>query len=144
MNWKRISRHRAFQKRVNLLRAKTIGKIMWALWAQWAGRPPDRPGKVDSFHELIANFITSRQKKKKKNPAGRLALGDWGAIRGLLLEWASLTSLEFGSLLLMNRGFWQWLQRGSITFEGDLGSGLCFSGLDNKELAPVALRQDST
>ena len=42
---------------------------------------------------------------------------------------------ESGSLLVMIRGgFWQWLQRGSITFRGDLGSGLTL----------VALGQDST
>ena len=37
------------------------------------GRPPDRGGKADSFHELIANFYSL---KTKKIPAGRLALGD--------------------------------------------------------------------
>lgn len=65
MNWKRISRYRAFQKGVNLLRAESRDKIMWALWAQWACRPPDRLGRVDSFHELIANFIISRRKTKR-------------------------------------------------------------------------------
>ena len=35
---------------------------------------------------------------------------------------------------MIREGFWQWLQRGSITFRGELGSGL----------TPVALGQDST
>ena len=39
-----------------------------------AGQPLDRPGRVDSFHELIANFYSL---KTKKMPAGRLASGDW-------------------------------------------------------------------
>ena len=26
-------------------------------------------------------------------------------------------------------GFWQWLQRGSVSFRGGRGSGLCFYGL---------------
>ena len=34
---------------------------------------PDRPGRVDSFCELVANFYSH---KTKKIPAGRLALGD--------------------------------------------------------------------
>ena len=29
-------------------------------------------------------------------------------------------------------GFWQQLQRGSVTFGGDLGSGLCFCGLGTR------------
>ena len=35
---------------------------------------PDRPGRVDSFHGLTANFYSL---KTKKIPAGRLALVDW-------------------------------------------------------------------
>ena len=38
------------------------------------GQPPDSPGKVDSFHGLIANFYNL---KTKKIPAGQLVLGDW-------------------------------------------------------------------
>lgn len=36
--------------------------------------------------------------------------------------------------MVIREGFWQWLQRGSVTFRGDLGSGL----------TPVALGKDST
>ena len=49
----------------------------------------------------------------------------WGAI-GCLLEWASLPNGESGSLLVMIRRFWQ---RGSVSFGGVLGSGLCLWGL---------------
>ena len=38
------------------------------------GQPPDRPGRVDSYCELIANFYSL---KTKKISAGRLALDDW-------------------------------------------------------------------
>ena len=41
--------------------------------ASAAGQPPDRPGRVDSFHGLVANFYSL---KTKKIPAGRLGLGD--------------------------------------------------------------------
>ena len=36
----------------------------------------------------------------------------------------------------------QWLQKGSVSFGGVLGSGLCFCGLGTR-LAPVAWEQDS-
>ena len=52
----------------------------------------------------------------------------WGAI-GYLLEWASLRNWESVSLLVIFRGFWQQLQRGSVSFRGDLASGLHFCGL---------------
>ena len=42
--------------------------------ASSVGQPPDSPGKVDSFHGLIANFYSL---KTKKIPAGQLVLGDW-------------------------------------------------------------------
>ena len=51
------------------------------------GRPPDRPGKVDSFHGLIVNFYSL---KTKKIPAGRLVLGDWLKRNRVFTEWASL------------------------------------------------------
>ena len=54
-------------------------------------------------------------------------MSGWGAT-GCLPEWASLPNWESGSLIVMIRGFWQRLQRGSISFGGDLGSGLCFCG----------------
>ena len=56
-----------------------------------------------------------------------------GAI-GCLLEWASLPNWKSGRLLMMLREGLARLQRGSVSFIGDLGSGLCFCGL-----APVAL-----
>ena len=42
--------------------------------ANAAGQPPDKPGRIDAFHGLEANFYIL---KTKKMPAGRLALGDW-------------------------------------------------------------------
>ena len=90
------------------------------------GRPPDRPGKVDSFHGLIVNFYSL---KTKKIPAGRLVLGDWLKRNRVFTEWASLLNWESGSLLVTIRGLWARLQRGSVSFGGDLGSGLCFCGL---------------
>ena len=55
---------------------------------------------------------------------------DWDTIE-YLLEWASLLNWESGSLLVMIRGLLARLQRGSVSFGGDLGSGLCrgFGGL---------------
>ena len=46
MDWKRISRHRAFQKGVSLLRTKSRDKVGTV---SAVGRPPDRPQRVDSF-----------------------------------------------------------------------------------------------
>ena len=71
MGWKKLSRDRAFQKGVTLLRKKSRDKVDRV---STAGQPPDRPGRVDSDHEFIANVYSL---KKKKIPAGRLALGDW-------------------------------------------------------------------
>ena len=62
---------RAFQKGVSLLRKKSRDKVDRV---STAGQPPDRPGRVDSDHEFIASVYSL---KKKKIPAGRLALGDW-------------------------------------------------------------------
>ena len=42
--------------------------------ASAAGQPPDRPGRVDSFCGLIANFYSL---KAKKIPTGKLTLVDW-------------------------------------------------------------------
>ena len=71
MGWKRISRHRAFQKGVILLRTKRRDNVGTA---SAVDQPPDRPGRVDSFRGLVVNFYSL---KTKKIPAGRLALGDW-------------------------------------------------------------------
>ena len=61
---------RAFQKGLSLLKAKSRDNKGAA---NAAGQPPDRPGRVDGDREFIANFYIL---KKKKIPAGRLALGD--------------------------------------------------------------------
>ena len=47
-------------------------QIKWALQAQQL-TTPEKPGRIDSFHGLIANFYSL---KTKKIP-GRLASGDW-------------------------------------------------------------------
>ena len=46
--------------------------MLWALQAKQA-TTPEKPGRIDSFRGLIANFYSL---KTKKIP-GRLALGDW-------------------------------------------------------------------
>ena len=71
MGWKRISRHNMLQKGVSLLRTKSRDKVGIV---RIAGQPPDRPGRVDSFHGLVTNFYIL---KTKKILPGRLVLGDW-------------------------------------------------------------------
>ena len=66
--WKKISRHRAFQKEVSLLRTKSRDNV------RTTSIGGHRPGRVDSFCGLVANFYNL---KMKKIPAGRLVLGDW-------------------------------------------------------------------
>ena len=53
MGWKRISRHKAFQKGGSLLSTKSRDNVGTV---STVGPPTDRPGKADSFHELKANF----------------------------------------------------------------------------------------
>ena len=55
----------------------------------------------------------------------------WGAI-GCLLEWTSLPNWESESLSVMIRGLLARLQSGSVSFRGDLDSGLRFCGLGAK------------
>ena len=69
--WKRISRHRALQKGVNLLRTKSRDNVEAV---NTAGRPLDKPGKVDMFYGVLANFYSL---KTKKILARRVALNDW-------------------------------------------------------------------
>ena len=59
MGWKRISRHRAFQKGVSLLKTKGRDK---AGTASATGPHLHRPGDADSFHGLIANFYSLKAK----------------------------------------------------------------------------------
>ena len=71
MGWKKISRHKAFQKEVSLLRTNSRddeGSI------RAVGKLHDRSGRVNAFHGLVANVYSL---KTKKIPAGRLPLGDW-------------------------------------------------------------------
>ena len=86
---------------------------------------PDRPGTVDSFHELIVNFYNLKTKFLLE---GWCQVIGWGSI-GCLLEWASLSNCESGSLLVVLMSFWQQLQRGSVNFQGCLEFWLCFCGL---------------
>ena len=55
-----------FQEGASLLRTKCTDKMGPA---SAVGQPPDRPGKADHFHGLIANFYSV---KAKKIPAGNL------------------------------------------------------------------------
>ena len=63
--------NRAFQKGVSLLRTKSRDKVgvMRSRLTM-----PGRPGRVNSFHEFLADFYSL---KAKKISAGRAALGDW-------------------------------------------------------------------
>ena len=118
--WRRISRHRAFQKGVSLLRTRNRDKVGTA-----SAVPTSWPGRVNNCHGLTANFYSL---KTKKIPARRLALDDWLGGYRVLLEWPSSPNWESGSLLVIIKDFWQQLQRGSVSFKGDLGSGLRFQG----------------
>ena len=86
------------------------------------------------WSDLAAAATNFYSLKIKKISAGRLALGDWLGCYRCLLGWASLPTWESGSLLVMVGGFWQWLQRGSISFRGVLGSGPPFCGLATRPL----------
>ena len=89
--WKRISRYRSFQKGVSLLRAGSRDKEGTA---NSVGQSPDRPGKVESFHGLLANFYSLQV---EQYVIGLVATG-W------LLGWAFLPKLRSGSPLVMIRG----------------------------------------
>ena len=57
--WKRISKYRAFQRGVSLLRTKsrdTVGT------ASAAGQPPDRQGRADHFRWLVDDFYSLKTK----------------------------------------------------------------------------------
>ena len=112
---------------------------MRVLQTQWADLLTDQ-GKLTIFVGQYPIFIASRQRKFLLE--GQHQVIGWGTI-GCLLEWTSLPSWESESLLVMIRGFWQQLQRGSIIFGDDPGPGSCFCGLAAR-LAPVALGHDST
>ena len=72
--WKKISRHRAFQKEASSLRTTSKDNVGTA---SIGGQLLHRPGRVDSFRGLVANFYNL---KMKTIPAGRLVLGDWLAL----------------------------------------------------------------
>ena len=59
MGCKRISRHRAFQKGMDF-RTKSRDDEGTA---NEASRPPDTPGRVDSFCGLVVNFYGLKTKK---------------------------------------------------------------------------------
>ena len=104
--WKRISRHRAFQKGVSLLRTKSRDNMGTASAVDWS---PNGLGRVNSFRELTAHFYSL---KIKEIPTGRLLSGDWLGRYRCLLEWASLPNLESGSLLVMIRGLLATVTKG--------------------------------
>lgn len=60
-----------FQKGASLLRARSKDNEGAA---NAIAQPPDGPGRVDTFHGLVANVYSL---KTKEILAGRLALGDW-------------------------------------------------------------------
>ena len=76
-------------------------------------RPPDRPGRVSAFCGLAASFYSL---KTKKNPAARLALGDWfghyRVITGMGFFWPNLGSRNLlvmikGALAMVTKGLSQ-------------------------------------
>ena len=67
--WKRIAKHRAYQRGVSLLRTKSRDNVGTA---SAAGRPPDRQGRADHFLWLVDSFYSL---KTKNIPVGRMALG---------------------------------------------------------------------
>ena len=70
------------------------------------GQPPERPGKVDSFHGLLDSFYSL---KIKKIPDGRVALHDWlGAI-----GWVFYLIWSDGAGQCRSGGPWQQLPWGS-------------------------------
>ena len=95
--WRRISRHRAFQKGVSLLKTRNRDKVGTA-----SAVPTSWPGRVNNCHGLTANFYSL---KTKKIPARRLALDDWLGRHRVLLEWPSSPNWESGSLLVIIRDF---------------------------------------
>ena len=94
------------------------------------------------YSDLAAAAPNFYSLKIKKISAGRLVLGDWLGCSRCLLGQASLPTWKSGSLLVMIEGFWQWLQRGSISFRGVLGSGPHFRGLATRPFT-CGLGQDS-
>ena len=104
--WKRISRHRAFQKGVSLLRTKSRDNVGTVSAVDWS---PNILGRVNSFPEPTAHFHSL---KIQRSPAGRLSLGDWLGRYRCLLDWASLPNLESGSLLVMIRGLLATVTKG--------------------------------
>ena len=76
--------------------------------------------------------------------ARRLALGDWLGHHRVFTGAGIFAYLGVRKLVSdYHGGFWQQLQRGSISFRGDLGSGLHFYGLGARPCT-CGLRQDST
>ena len=74
--------------------------------ANTVGQPPERQGKVDSFHGLLDSFYSL---KIKKIPDGRVALHDWlGAI-----GWVFYLIWSEGAGQCGSGGPWQQLPRGS-------------------------------
>ena len=68
--WKKIYRHRAFQKEASSLRTTSKDDVGTA---STGGQLLHRPGRVDSFRGLVANFYNLEM---KTIPAERLVLGD--------------------------------------------------------------------
>ena len=111
MDWKRTSRQRVFQKGVSLFRRKCRDNVGIVIAVGW---PPDRPGKVDSFCGLIANFYSL---KTKKIPAGRLALGDWLGCYSVLAEVGTCWSPLMDRDLAVRS--WRWESERESQREGE-------------------------
>ena len=108
--WKRISRHRALQKGVNLLRTKGRDNVEAVNTAGW---PLDKPGKVDMFYGLLVNFYSL---KTKKILARRIALNDGLGATGWVQGWAFLPNLGSGSWPVKIKGLWAMVAMGFRQF----------------------------
>ena len=116
--WKRISIHRALQKGENLLRTKSRDSVDTASAVGW---PPDRPGRVDGFPELTANFV-SLQAQDRENSCWKAGIRR--LVKGLIVCWVGLlANLKSGGLWGMIRGFGQWLQGAQTALEVTLVLG---------------------
>ena len=71
----RISRHKAFQKGVTLSKTKNRDNV---------GTPTSRQTREIRQFSWVSSQMCSL--KMKKNPAGRLALGDWLGCHGLITK----------------------------------------------------------
>ena len=97
--------------------------------ARAAGWPHDRPGRVNRFCGLVANFYSL---KTKKIPARRLPLGDWLGCYSLSTRVGIFAEHWSRSPLMMIRVALAMVTKGLSWFRGWLGSGFHFRDLGTR------------